>query len=332
MKGRTMHKAAIAILAAALPILGIGAGFAAEGDYPRKPITLICQFGAGGSTDLLGRALAQSASKILGQTVVVENKPGASGTIGTDYVLKSKPDGYTLLTTSTGNFTSTPLIQNVPYDPVKDVRHIINIARHPIILIVNSESPWKTVEEFVAYVHANPGKVKYGQNSPGGTTHMAMEAFRKQAKLDMKMVPYGGGAAEVVTALLGKHVDVGVVHPQEGKEFVAAGKLRPLVIFSKKRAKALPDVPTAIEKGYKVDIGVTKGISAPAGLPDDIAKKLHDAFKATMDDKDFLAAAKNTGDLDYLDYMDGKEITAFLQDMYNDLKPIIGELGLSKKK
>ncbi|MBE0602170.1 MAG: hypothetical protein IH611_00890, partial [Deltaproteobacteria bacterium] len=171
-----------------------------------------------------------------------------------------------------------------------------------------------------------------GQNSPGGTTHMAMEAFRKQAKLDMKMVPYGGGASEVVTALLGKHVDVGVIHPQEGKEFVAAGKLRPLVIFSKKRAKALPDVPTAIEKGYEVDIAVTKGISGPAGLPDDIVKKLHDAFKKTMDDKDFLAAAKNTGDLEYLDYMDGKEITAFLQDMYNDLKPIIGELGLSKKK
>ncbi|MBV5336449.1 MAG: tripartite tricarboxylate transporter substrate binding protein, partial [Deltaproteobacteria bacterium] len=175
--------------------------------FPTKPITLVCQFAAGGSTDLLARALASSAAKLLGQPVVVENKVGASGTIGTDYVLKSKPDGYTLLTTSTGNFTSTPLVQKVPYDPNKDVKHIINIATHQIILVVHADSPWKTLEEFVAYVKANPGKVKYGQNSPGGTTHMAMESFRKAAGLDMKMVPFGGGASEVVAALLGKHVE-----------------------------------------------------------------------------------------------------------------------------
>ena len=132
--------------------------------FPTKPITLVCQFAAGGSTDLLARALASSASKLLGQPVVVENKVGASGTIGTDYVLKSKPDGYTLLTTSTGNFTSTPLVQKVPYDPNKDVKHIINIATHQIILVVHADSPWKTLEEFVAYVKANPGNVKYGQN------------------------------------------------------------------------------------------------------------------------------------------------------------------------
>lgn len=263
-----------------------------ETKYPTKSITLVCQFAAGGSTDLLGRALANSASKHLGQPVVVENKPGASGTIGTDYALKAKPDGYTLLTTSTGNFTSTPLIQSVPYDPNKDVRHIINIATHPIILVVNSESPWKTVEEFVAYVKQNPGKLKFGQNTPGGTTHMAMESFRKAAGLDMKMVPFGGGGAEVVAALLGKHVDVAVVHPQEVTEHLNKGTLKALVVYSEKRIKTLPDVPTAKEKGYNVVMGVTKGISAPAGLPDDIAKKLHDVFKKVMDEEDFKVAAK----------------------------------------
>ncbi|MDU4960593.1 MAG: tripartite tricarboxylate transporter substrate binding protein [Sporomusaceae bacterium] len=302
-----------------------------EASYPSKPITLICQFAAGGSTDLLGRALAGSVSKHLGQPVVVENKPGASGTIGTDYALKAKPDGYTLLTTSTGNFTSTPLIQSVPYDPNKDVRHIINIATHPIILAVNAESPWKTVEEFISYVKQNPGKLKFGQNTPGGTTHMAMESFRKAAGLDMKMVPFGGGGAEVVAALLGKHVDVAVLHPQEVIEHLNKGSLKALVVYSDKRIKTLPDVPTAKEKGYNVVMGVAKGISAPAGLPDDIAKKLHDAFKKVMEEEDFKVAAKKTGDLEYLDYMSGEDTAKFLQAMYKAMDPLITELGLKKK-
>jgi tripartite-type tricarboxylate transporter receptor subunit TctC len=299
--------------------------------YPTKSITLVCQFAAGGSTDLLGRALASSVTKHLGQPVVVENKPGASGTIGTDYALKAKPDGYTLLTTSTGNFTSTPLIQSVPYDPNKDVRHIINIATHPIILVVNAASPWKTVEEFVAYVKQNPGKLKFGQNTPGGTTHMAMESFRKAAGLDMKMVPFGGGGAEVVAALLGKHVDVAVVHPQEVSEHLSKGTLKALVVYSENRIKTLPDVPTGKEKGYNVIMGVTKGISGPAGMPDDVVKKLHDAFKKVMDEEDFKVAAKKTGDLEYLDYMSGEDTAKFLQNMYKAMDPLITELGLKKK-
>lgn len=328
----------VAILAMSLVLAGCG-GKNAKPEakkeapkYPTKPITLVCQFAAGGSTDLLARALASSASKLLGQPVVVENKVGASGTIGTDYVLKSKPDGYTLLTTSTGNFTSTPLVQKVPYDPNKDVKHIINIATHQIILVVHADSPWKTLEEFVAYVKANPGKVKYGQNSPGGTTHMAMESFRKAAGLNMKMVPFGGGASEVVAALLGKHVDVAVMHPQEAGEHAVTGTLKPLTVFADKRIKTLPNVPTAKEKGFNVVMGVTKGISGPAGLPDDITAKLHDTFKKVMEDPEFKAAAKKTGDLDYLEYMSGADTNAFLQNMYKTMDPLIKELGLDKKK
>jgi len=303
----------------------------AQANYPTKPITLVCQFAAGGSTDLLGRALANAAGKNLGKPMVVENKPGASGTIGVDYVLKSKPDGYTLLTTSTGNFTSTPLIQTAPYDPNKDVRHIINVATHPIILVVHGDSQWKTVEEFVDFVKKNPGKLKFGQNTPGGTTHMAMESFRKAAGLDMKMVPFGGGGAEVVAQLLGKHVDVAVLHPQEVTEFLNSKKLRALVVFSEKKVRTIPDVPTAKEKGWNVVMGVAKGISGPAGLPDDVVKKLHDAFRKAMDDDAFKEAAKKTGDLDYLDYMSGEDTAKFLQDMYKTMGPLITELGLAKK-
>ncbi len=336
MKSRKLFVLAVALVViASLVVAGCGGAKETKKEqpkYPTKPITLVCQFAAGGSTDLLARALANSLTKRLGQPVVVENKVGASGTIGTDAVLKSKPDGYTLLTTSTGNFTSTPLVQKVPYDPNKDVKHIINIATHQIILVVHADSPWKTAEEFIAYVKANPGKVKYGQNSPGGTTHMAMESFRKAAALDMKMVPFGGGAAEVVAALLGKHVDVGVMHPQEAGEHLKTGKLRALIVFADKRIKPLPDVPTAKEKGFNVVMGVTKGICGPAGLPDDVVKILHDNLKAIMEEEEFKAAAKKTGDLDYLQYMSGDDTAKFLQNMYKEMAPLIKELGLDKKK
>jgi len=300
-------------------------------NYPTKPITLVTGFGAGGATDLLARAMASSLTKQLGQPVVVENKPGASGTIGTDYVLKSKPDGYTLLATSSGNFTSTPMVQGAPYDPNKDVKHIITVANHPILLLVHADAPWKTVEEFVAYVKENPGKVKYGQNSPGGTAHMAMEMFRKAAGLDMKMVPHGGGGSESIAALLGKHVEVGIMHPQEVAEHIKSGKMRALVVFSEKRLTSMPDVPTAKEKGYNVVLGVPKGIAGPANLPDDVAKKIHDAAKKMMEEEDFKAAAKKTGDLDYLDYMSGEDTAKLLQKMYKDMEPLITELGLKKK-
>jgi len=324
----------VLVLVAALVFAGCGGGAKdskKESQYPTKPVTLVAGFGAGGATDLLARAMASGVSKQLGQTVVVENKPGASGTIGTDYVLKAKPDGYTLLATSSGNFTSTPMVQGAPYDPNKDVRHIITIANHPILFLVHADSPWKTIEEFIAYVKQNPGKVKYGQNSPGGTAHMALEMFRKAAGLDMKMIPHGGGGAESIAALLGKHVEVGIMHPQEVAEHIKTGKMRALVVFSEKRLKSMPDVPTAKEKGYDVVLGVPKGIAAPAALPDDIVKKLHDAFKKMMDDEDFKAAAKKTGDLDYLEYMSGEDTAKVLQKMYKDMEPLITELGLKKK-
>ena len=299
--------------------------------YPTKTITIVCQNAAGGATDLLARAIANSLSKRLGQSVVVDNKIGASGTIGTDYALKAKPDGYTLVTHSTGNYTSTPLMQKVPYDPIKDVRHIINITTQPIILVVPADSPWKTIEDFVAYAKQNPGKVKYGQNSPGGTTHMAMEMFRKSAGLDMKMVPFGGGAMEVIAALLGKHVEIATVQPNEVEEHIKGGKLRALISFNDKRFKSMPDLPTAKERGFNVVLAVTKGISAPAGIPDDIAKKLHDTLKEIMSDEEFKAQCKKAGMLDDLDYMSGEDVSKMYQKMTKDMDGLITELGLKKK-
>lgn len=299
--------------------------------YPSKPVSLVVQYSAGGSTDMLGRALASIAgSKYLAQPMVVVNKAGGGGTVGTNFVLKSKADGYTIGTSSTGPFTTVPLTQEVPYDPINDPKYVINISKHPILLCVNADSEWETLEDFVEYVKANPGELQYGQNSPGGTTHLAMEMFRKEAGLDMKMVPYAGGAADVVVALLGGHVDTAVAHPQEVVEHIKAGTMRALAVFSEERLAMLPDVPTATEKGFDVNVAVPKGIYVPSDTPDEVVKALHDAFKKTMEDEEFLALAKKIGEQDLITYMSGEEMQDFMKNMYNKMKPLVEELGLKQ--
>lgn len=302
-----------------------------KGKYPSKPIELVVQYSAGGSTDMLARTLSSIAgSKYLEQPLVVVNKAGGGGTVGTNYVLKAKPDGYTIGSSSTGPFTTVPLTQDVPYDPINDPKYIINISQHPILLCVNADSPWTTLEEFVDYVKENPGKLQYGQNSPGGTTHLAMEMFRNEAGLDMSMVPYAGGAAEVVVALLGGHVDTAVMHPQEAIEHIKAGNMRALTVFSEEKLTILPDVPTAKEKGYDVVVAVPKGVYGPSDMPDEVVKTLHDAFKKTMEDEEFISLASKIGEKDLLTYMSGEEMATFMKNMYEKMEPLVEELGLKK--
>lgn len=300
-------------------------------EYPTKTITLINQFAAGGSSDVIGRAMASVVSKYLGKDMVVENMTGGSGTIGTDFVLKSEPDGYTLLITSSGNFTTTPLVAGAPYDPVKDVRHIIGIESLPMAVFVNADSQWKTLEELVAYCKENPGKLKAGQGVPGGTNHMAWELFSKQAGITSTMVPFGGGTSEAIASLLGNHIEVSMLHPTESKEQLDAGKLRMLAVFSDDRLTNYPDVPTAKELGYDVTVEVNKGISGPAGIPDEIAKKIHDAVLQTMSDPDFIELVKKSGDYPYLKYRTGDELKGDLDKMRENFKPLLDELGLVKQ-
>ncbi|TQI68375.1 tripartite tricarboxylate transporter substrate binding protein [Clostridium sp. KNHs216] len=301
-------------------------------DYPKKTITLINQFAAGGSSDVLGRALASVVNKYIGATVMVENRPGGSGTIGTDYVLKSKPDGYTLLITSSGNFTTTPIVQGAPYDPVKDVKHIIGIESLPMAIVVNADSQWKTLEDLVNYCKENPGKLKAGAGVPGGTNHMAWQRFTKTAGIKTNEIPFGGGTSEATTSLLGNHIDASVLHPTEISEQLKGGKLRMLAIFSDEKLVDYPDVPTAKECGYDVVVQVNKGISGPAGLPDDIVQKIHDAFKQTMEDPEFIKIVQKTGDYNYLKYETGDELKTDLDKMRDDFSPLLKELGLEKKK
>ncbi|MBN2859527.1 MAG: tripartite tricarboxylate transporter substrate binding protein [Sphaerochaetaceae bacterium] len=295
--------------------------------YPTKPMKVIVEYNAGGSTDMLGRAIASIIPKYLDQPMVVENRPGGSGMIGVDAVLKAKADGYTLGTTSSGPFTTVPMTQKAPYDPVNDVKFIATFTLGPIIVCASADAPWDDLTDLVADAKAAPGKYIYGQNAPGGTTHIAMEIFRATSGIDMKMIPYNSGS-EVAAALLGGHVDTGTLSPAEASEHVKAGTLKMLGVFNPGRMADYPDIKTALEQGYDVQVAVPKGIFAPAGISDDIAEKLEAALEKVYNDEEFKAIVKQIGLAPELYWMNMGDSQKFMKGLYDSMKPVVEELGL----
>ena len=295
--------------------------------YPSKPMTIIVEYNAGGSTDMLGRAIASIIPKYLDQPMVVVNKPGGSGMIGVDAVLKAKPDGYTLGTTSSGPFTTVPMTQKAPYDPVTDVQFIATFTLGPIIICSSADAPWDNLNDLVKDAKANPGKYIYGQNAPGGTTHIAMEIFRSTADINMKMMPYNSGS-EVAAALLGGHVHTGTLSPAEAAEHVKAGTLKMLGVFNPGRMADYPDVKTALEQGYDVQVAVPKGIFAPARIDSAIAEKLEAALEQVYNDDEFKAIVKQIGLAPELFWMNMADSQKFMKGLYDSMKPVVEQLGL----
>lgn len=262
-------------LAAALP--------SAHAAFPDRPITLIVPFPAGGPTDIVGRVAAAKAGEILGQQIVVENRTGASGTIGMAATARAKPDGYTVgLATVSTHGTAPHLFPNLAYDPVKDFTPISNLVTSPNILSVNPSFPAKTLAEFVALVHKEPGKYSYASSGNGTTGHLGMEMLKQRAKLDIMHVPYNGGSAAINDVLAGR-VDVLFVNQDTALPHVRAGKLRALAIGSAKRNPTYPDTPTVAESGYP---GFSSeywfGLSAPAGVPAPVFQQLFEATRTAM--------------------------------------------------
>ena len=321
----------ILILAAVmvLPVWSKGKGEESDGAFPSKPITVVVEYNAGGSTDMLGRAIASIIPKYMSQPMIVVNKPGGSGMIGVDYVLKADADGYVLGTTSSGPFTTVPLTQKAPYDPLNDVQYIANFTLGPIAVCASADSPWNDLKDLVKDAKANPGKYIYGQNAPGGTTHIAMETFRSVSGIDMKMMPYNSGS-EVAAALLGGHVHTGTLSPAEAAEHVKAGTLKMLGVFNAKRMDAYPDVKTAVEQGYDVQIAVPKGIFAPVGLDADRVELLEDALEKVYNDDEFKAIVKKIGLAPELYWMNKEDTEKFMKGMYTAMQPVVKELGLAK--
>jgi tripartite-type tricarboxylate transporter receptor subunit TctC len=279
---------ALATLVAPLPAAAQG------GAYPTKPIRIVVPFPAGGTTDILARAVAQQLSQAWGQQVIVDNRPGAGGNIGSELVAKSAPDGYTLLMGTVGTHAINPsLYAKMPYDHVKDFAPVILVAGVPNVLVVHPSVPANTVAELIAYGKANPGKLNFASSGSGTSIHLAGELFKVQTGLQMTHVPYKG-SAPAIQDLLGGQVQLMFDNLPSALPQIKAGKLRALGVTSASRAAALPDVPTIAESGLPgFEASSWFGLLAPAGTPRDVIARL-DAevakWLATPDAKEKLLA------------------------------------------
>jgi len=275
-----MRRIATAVLAS---VLALSAGTAsAETNYPDRAVKIEVGYAAGGPLDVVARLIGDKLAQIWGKTVVVENVSGASGNIAADRVAKAVPDGYTLLLASNVNIAVNPkLYKNMPFDPVKDLAPITQVAYSPNILVVPNDLPVKSVQELVTYAKANPGKVSFASAGVGTTQHLAGELFKTIAKVDIQHVPYRG-ATPAITDLLGGRVSMFFGPPSSLLGLVKEGKVRALAVTSAQRFPAAPDLPTMIEAGYPGFVAVLSvGWMAPAGTPKDVIDSIYkDTAKA----------------------------------------------------
>jgi len=263
-------------LAGALCAMGVtlAAGAAAQ-TYPARPINLVVPFPAGGTTDVLARALGQELAKSLGQPVVVENKPGAGATLGADYVAKAAPDGYVLLMGAVHHTIATSVYRNLQYDFQKDFAPVTTVALVPNILVVNPKVPAQTVQELLALARQTPGKLTFGSNGMGTGQHLIGAQFQDMGGVKLLHVPYKG-SGPLTTDLLGGQIDMSFDTITPVLPHVKSGKLRALAVTTDQRSAALPDTPTMQEAGLKgFNMGTWFGVLAPAATPPDIVARLN---------------------------------------------------------
>jgi tripartite-type tricarboxylate transporter receptor subunit TctC len=279
-------KKLFATLAAAAAGLALAAVAQAQTPaWPSKPVTLLVPFPPGGSTDLIARTLGPKLQDKLGGIFIVDNKAGATGTVGAGYVKRAAPDGYTIFVSSLGPFVIAPhLIKSVPYDALKDFDPITIAVQAPNVLVVPAASPHKTLADVIAHHKANPGKMSFASSGNGSSDHLTAELFWQETKTSGTHVPYKGGGP-AIQDLIGGQVDASFVNINTALPQIRAGKLRTLAITSAKRSPLLPDVPTMEEGGVKgVNVYSWQAFAAPKGLPADIKGKLHDAIVTALND------------------------------------------------
>jgi tripartite-type tricarboxylate transporter receptor subunit TctC len=265
-------------------------------DYPTRPIKLVVPYPPGGPTDILARVIADFLGKDLKQATVIENRPGAQGSIGAEFVARADPDGYTLLVPAGSMIVLNPLLyKKLSYDPARDFRMLALVTDFPVLMEVHPSVPAKTIAEFVAYARQNPGKLNFGSAGTGGTIHLAGEMFKRMAGIEMTHVPYKG-AAPALTDLLAGNIQVMFDSVSTGLPPVRSGMLRPLGVSSAERFRELPDVPTIAESGYPdYLVSVWYGVVAPANLREDVAQKLTDSLNRAMNDEAFRATLEKIG-------------------------------------
>jgi tripartite-type tricarboxylate transporter receptor subunit TctC len=285
------------MVAGAVGVIALVAFSAQAAEYPTQPVKIVVPWAAGGFTDVFGRLIADKLTRSLGQPVIVENKPGASGGIGTEQVARAAPDGYTLILHTSDTlvwsvgmadaYASDPKNNQKPgYDPVRDLTHITLMGTQPVLLLVGSQVPANTLPEFVALAKAKPGAVSYGSSGEGSAVHLAMETFSTQAGIRMIHVPYKGINPALMDVLAGQ-VQALFLSVQGAGGNLQNGKLKPLGITSLQRSALVPNVPTIAESGYPdFQLTLWYEIAGPKGMPPEVVDKLNRAIKAALAEPD----------------------------------------------
>jgi tripartite-type tricarboxylate transporter receptor subunit TctC len=269
------------IVAAVVAMSAAGGVAAAQSPFPSKPVHIFVPYAAGGGVDILARTLGDVVSRQWGQTVVVENRPGAGGVVASQALVASPPDGYTLIVVASGHATNPFLYPKIPYDTFKDFTPISLLASSPNILLVRTDSPFKTLGDMIAQARSKPGSLSFGHAGTGTSTHLAGELLKNLAKIDLNAIPYKGGAPSI-NDLLGGQIPMSFNNGPESVGQLEAGTVRALAVTTASRASFLPNVPSMAEAVSGYDTEVWWGLLGPAGMPADLIAKLSHDFVAAL--------------------------------------------------
>jgi len=319
-----LKKTLVGIVLCSFLLLPMLAG--AQAKYPTKAIELVVPFAAGGSTDVLARLVAKYAPKYFDKPLVVVNKPGGGGITGTEGVVRSKPDGYSLFVGyGSGHDLVTPHFQKMPYDTFNDLVSVCRLSIHSIVVIIRGDAPYKTMKELIEWGKNKP-QVTASVSTRAGSVDITFQAAAKATGLKMVTVPFRGGA-ESVTAIVGGQTDCGGNHPSEVISHIKAKRLIPIAVALENRDPAIPDVPTFKELGYNVTaVGSVKGVAAPKGTPPEVVRYLAERFKKVCDDPEFVKSMKDIGQP--VMYQGPQEFANFMKEGFAQYGRMIKEFNI----
>ncbi|MBI5132959.1 MAG: tripartite tricarboxylate transporter substrate binding protein [Rhodopseudomonas palustris] len=302
--------------------------FADASSYPTHPVRWIVPYAAGGATDVLSRMVCQHLSEALGQTFVVENKPGAGSTIGTQAVIASPADGYTLLLTSTANAINASFDRTLPFDFAKSIAPVAGVARIPLVLVVNNDIPATTVAEFIAYAKANPGKISVGSSGIGTSLHLSGELFKSLAGVNLVHVPYRGSAPGL-TDLMSGQIQAMFDNVTSSFELVKAGKIRALGVTTRERSAVLPEVPPISDTLPEYQTSSFYGVGAPHGTPAEVIDRLNRAINAALDDSVIKQRIAELGAIAL--HGDAAQFGAMMQAETESWRKVVQNSGIHKQ-
>ena len=320
-----IRRRALLQTAAACSLLPLSAVVRAQAGWPSQPIKLLIAFPAGGPTDITMRVLAENASRLLGQTVVVENRPGAGGTLPAQQMQQSRPDGHTLAQVPLGVFRM-PYTQKMSWDPLRDLSYIIGVTGYAFGLVVPTDSPIKTWADFVAYAKANPGRLSYGSTGVLTSPHLTMEDIAMRVGVELNHIPFKG-SADLMQAILGGQI-MAAADSTGFAPHVASGRLRVLNTWGAQRLPKFPDVPTLTELGIPLVQASPYGIAGPRGMDPSLVQRIHDVFKQAMEQPSHVEVLARYDQA--LMHMNPQQYLRFAEDTFRREKALVERLGLAK--